>query len=41
MSEEWTQIKVKKATRAALLARGKKGESYDDIIRSLLKEEER
>ena len=29
-------IKVRRATRAALLARGKKGESYDDIIRSLL-----
>ena len=40
MGEEWTQIKVKKETRKALFELGKKGESYDTIIRRLLKKSE-
>ena len=38
MGVEWTQIKVRKATREALLARGKKGESYDTVIQKMMKE---
>jgi hypothetical protein len=40
MGNEWTMIKVKKATREALFALGGKGDSYDDIIQRLLKESE-
>jgi hypothetical protein len=38
MDTELVVIKVRRATRAALLARGKKGESYDDIIQKMMKE---
>ena len=34
--DEMVVIKVRRATRAALLARGRKGQSYDDIIQALL-----
>jgi hypothetical protein len=40
-ANEMVVIKVRRATRAALLARGKKGESYDYIIQEMLKEEEK
>jgi len=37
---ETTTIKVSKETRDALLAIGRKGESYDTLIRRLMKEAE-
>ena len=36
MGEEKVQIKILKATREALKERGKKGVTYDQIIRELL-----
>ena len=39
MDAEMVVIKVRRGTRAALLARGKKGQSYDDIIQALLQAE--
>jgi hypothetical protein len=38
---EMTSLKVSKETREALKALGRKGESYDAIIRRLLKEHQK
>jgi hypothetical protein len=32
----WVWIRIRECTRATLLKRGKKGDTYDDVIRELI-----